>query len=290
MAGSLVDPNPIFSKNGISCLDLRQQTWNYYEPLYIHQLASDRINELAFRDNLLWIGTDQGLSIYNLRKDSWKRFSMTQGLSDEVVNSIAVTDTVAWIGTPLGLSSVSIPKFKITRFRFAPDNFLLRIHKVFATTENIWIGTDNGLYSIHRINKRVRHFDMFGKEVGLSEPVAANILSITGLDSTLFFVSEKTVLTYNPITKLWNLLPELSFLNTVNVYDLKTEGDNLWFATDKGAYLVRISDLYYEHYKICDGLAGERVFRIVIDDDWVWFATDQGLTKYAWRQYVQKFE
>jgi ligand-binding sensor domain-containing protein len=86
----------------------------------INQLATDEINDLAFANPRLWIGTNQGLTIFDQKKDRWKRLSMSNGLSDEVITTIGLEDTVAWIGTPRGLCTVRTADYMARRQKLAP--------------------------------------------------------------------------------------------------------------------------------------------------------------------------
>ncbi|MFH1214624.1 MAG: hypothetical protein V1681_11080, partial [Candidatus Neomarinimicrobiota bacterium] len=286
MSGSQSDPNPLFAKSGISGIDLRDWNWDYFENILINELATDIVTDLAFRNDRLWIGTTQGLSIYDQKKSRWKRLSMFEGLADEIVTTIALQDTVAWIGTPRGLSVVTIPGYKARRFRLSPGQNILKILKVAIDPQKIWIGTDNGLYSIDKFNRNVEHYDMFGVRIGLDEAVAAEFQAIGIGDSVNVFGRYNGLLRYSQKSETWTSLPLTAELNGADIFDLAVAGNNLWIGTNQGAILMRLNDFYSEHYTTVDGLAGDNVFKIIVDEDWIWFATDRGLTKYQWRKYA----
>ncbi|MDD5540153.1 MAG: hypothetical protein WCY30_04990 [Candidatus Neomarinimicrobiota bacterium] len=286
LGGIQIDPNPIFSKSGISCFDYKDANWSYHEDILINELATAVINDLAYRNNRLWIGTDQGLSIYDQKKTRWKRLSMSNGLSDEIVTTIALEDTLAWIGTPRGLSLVSIPSLKARRQKLAPRQNILRIFKIDIDSKKIWIATDNGLYSVDKFNHNVEHYDMFGTRIGLDDAVAGNFTAIGCGESQTVFGRYHALLQYSYKDDKWTDIPLFEQLNGATFYDIAIYDNYMWIGTDRGAFLMRLSDYYCENYTTVDGLAGNHVFKIIVNSDWVWFATDRGLTKYEWSKYV----
>ncbi len=286
MGGYLLDDDPLFNRAGLSRLILEEGTWQYYENLFIPELATYEIYDLAFKDQRLWIGTNQGVSVYHYKKNSWKRIPMTKGLSDEVINTIALEDSLAWIGTPHGLNTIKIPSLKVKRFPLTPKGPPLNILKVVANQKRIWVGTDNGLYSVERGNHKVSHFDINGREIGLNESVAADFDAIAATDSLIVFAHYRSILQYFQKTDVWENLPYIPEINDRDIYDMDLMDGYLWIGTDAGAFLVRLADNYFEHYTTADGLAGNHVFRIIMEGDYVWFATDKGLTQYNWGKYA----
>ncbi|MEW6378354.1 MAG: two-component regulator propeller domain-containing protein [bacterium] len=75
-------------------------------------LGSNFINALAVNGSVIWIGTwppttDEaagGVSRYDYNKNTWARFTTSDGLVDNRINAIAVQGSDVWIGTPAGLS------------------------------------------------------------------------------------------------------------------------------------------------------------------------------------------
>lgn len=271
---------------GVSVMDLKTGIWEYYETGIIPELVTQNINDMAFGRNALWIGTDQGLTIFNTQKNRWKRYSMTKGLQDEIIWTIALEDSVAWIGTPLGLNKISLPAFKIKRMYLNRDRMKLKIFKILVTRKNIWIGTDNGLYSIDKFHHNVEHYDMFGEKTDIDDPVAADFIAIASNDSISVFSRFEGLLLYEHDTEQFKVVPQVFNMANLYIYDMALDDDHLWVATNDGAYLVRLADYYTEHYTESDGLAGNLVYKVQIAGEDVWFGTNCGLTRYKWRRYA----
>ncbi|MCD6441196.1 MAG: hypothetical protein J7L86_05355 [Candidatus Marinimicrobia bacterium] len=275
-----------FDRSGVSVMDLKTGIWEYYETGIIPEIATQNINDIAFGQNTLWIGTDQGLTIFNTQKNRWKRYSMTKGLQDEIIWTIALEDSVAWIGTPLGLNKISLPTFKIKRIYLNRDKMKLKIFKIVATQKNIWIGTDNGLYSIDKFHHNVEHYDMFGEKTDIDDPVAADFIAIASNDSISVFSRFEGLLLYEHDTEQFKVVPQVFNMANLYIYDMALDDDYLWVATNDGAYLIRLADYYTEHYTESDGLAGNLVYKVQIAGEDVWFGTNCGLTRYKWRRYA----
>ena len=276
----------LFNRSGISVYDLDNESWEYFETELIPELASEIVNDIAYNDERLWVGTDQGLSIYNYHKNYWKRYSMTKGLQDEIVWTIALEDTLAWIGTPLGLNKIKLPSFAIKRVYLTRYRQKMKIYKVLCSKDIIWIGTDNGLYSIDKLTHNVEHYDMFGEKIDIDEAVASNVNSIASNDSVTIFSRYGGLLMYHHAKKSFTSIPQVIPATVSYIFDMTVDKKYLWVGTDNGAFLVRIDDFYTEHYTMSDGLAGNYVYKVLIDGEQVWFGTDNGLTKYQWRRYA----
>ncbi len=284
MGGMQKSVQSSFTRQGISIFNLKHQEWQYKENHFIHELATYQVTELVSAHNRIWVGTTQGLSIYDRNKETWKRLAVGHGLSDEIVLTIALEDTVAWIGTRLGLSKIFIPPYKAKRVYLTTDQVHHRINKAKTGLKYIWLATENGLYAINRTTQTVSHFDLNGKKIDPSEPVAAEYYMIGGSDSLIVFHAYNSFLKYHVKTQRFESLPNLPVMT--NIFDITVVDDYLWIGTAQGAFLVRLKDFYQEHYTTEDGLAGNAVFKIIPDGDIIWFATDQGLTQYHWRKYV----
>ncbi|PIS27103.1 MAG: hypothetical protein COT43_12110 [Candidatus Marinimicrobia bacterium CG08_land_8_20_14_0_20_45_22] len=288
MSNSIPDGNRVSNRTGISFLNFSDWTWKYNETYLVQELATTQVFDINYRNRRLWIGTDMGLVIHDMEKDQWKRMGMTKGLSDEIVTTIGLEDSLAWIGTPHGLTLISLPGFKTRRVNLSPSKIPVRIQKIVVGKDFIWLGTDNGIYSVDKKNHFVRHFDAFGDEVELNELISGNFSGIAVSDSVVIFSRQNILVKYAPFLDEWDILQYSHEQEVVTIFDMAIEDGYLWLGTDFGALLIRLSDNYLERYTTVDGLAGNHVYKINIDGEWVWFGTDRGLTQYHWRLYASK--
>jgi ligand-binding sensor domain-containing protein len=275
-----------YNRSGISAFNPNDGTWTYYESGIIPEISSSKVFDIAALDNRIWIGTEQGLLLFDLQKNRWRRYSMSKGLQDEIIWTIALEDSLTWIGTPLGLNKITLPELNIKRVYLTNDRQKMKIYKIIVARDLIWIGTDNGLYSVDKLTHNVEHYDMYGEKTDLNQKIAADYIAIAANDSIVLCYRPDGLLEYSCGSKTMKTAPLFFNPYETAVYDMAMSDDYLWIGTSEGVYLYRLRDYYYEQYSRIDGLAGNNVYKILIDGDQVWFATDQGLTKYKWRKYA----
>ncbi len=285
MSGNITDP--AYKKNGISCYNLYDGEWTYYENYFISKLVTDQVFDIQYNKNELWIGTNQGISIFNTKKNQWDRITVHDGLQDENIWTIGLEDSIAWIGTPFGLHMVYLPGKKVKKVQLSSLNYRTKIFKIVVGVENIWVGTDNGLYGINRKNHFVSHFGMMGEKIDLNAAVAGQCSAI-GVSNFLVLVRlGNSFYQYNKQKNEFQFNTKISIIDNRFVYDIKIVYPYVWLGTDNGAILIDMNNFIPEIYKKNDGLSGKHVFRIIPDGEWIWFATEKGLTKYNWRKYAQ---
>lgn len=278
-----------YSRFGVSEFKKREQSWAYYESGVITELASSVVNDLVYNHNYLCVGTEQGLSLLDLKRNRWRRFSMAQGLTDEVITCLEATDSLIWIGTPRGLSILTLPKMTIRRFRLDPNFLTTGINRIKQDGEKVWFSTKNGIYILNRKNEKLSHIDQFGQEVSLKTPVAGDYGPIAVNNLWVVINRNRGLLALDKKNEQWLELPNLANLAELTVNDLALKDNILWVATNKGAVMLRLPDYYYETYSRADGLPDDVINRVFVDEDLVWFGTAQGLTSFKWSKYVHQY-
>lgn len=278
-------PNRSDQRSGVTFFDPGNMEWKYKEPRYIYNFPTDIIHDIEYKNRKIWYATDQGLVVGDQKNGDYRNLTVQDGLIGEFIYSIGLEDSLAWVGSQLGLSMITTDNFLIKNVHLTPDQFHMKILKIEVGPQNIWIGTDNGLYSVDRKDHRVTHYDIFGEKIDLKQPVVASYPAIASSDSLTVAFGNNSFMKYQHNTKKWSQLPELPEINII--YDMAIYENYLWAGTNKGAYLINLDNNYREHYTRVDGLAGMRVYQIVLKDQDVWFGTNKGLTKYYWKKYVQ---
>jgi ligand-binding sensor domain-containing protein len=271
---------------GLAEFDKQDYRWNYFEAGLIAELASANINDLLQSNNYLCIATDLGLTIYNLKQNRWRRFTMAQGISDENITCLEGTDTLVWIGTPRGLSMLNLKDLKLRRIRLDPAFMTTRINKIKYDGQNLWFTTGNGLYSLDRKAAKLTHYDQYGNIIEPGSAVAGDFGALAVNSEWLVCARSGGLLAFDKRQKKWLELPLPAILTNLKINDLNLYQDFLWIATNDGAIMMRLTDYYFEHYTTADGLANSMVNRVLTDGELVWFGTANGLTSFKWSKYV----
>lgn len=271
-------------RTGISQYDFVNQQWKYYEDFSIHGLASGKIYDISYSNNKLAVATLEGVSVYDLKENKWRRYSTFDGLWDNEVKCLLVENDMVLAGSEFGLNEINLKNSEIKRIYLTDTETLIKIFKIENSQNNYWIGTNNGIYAINKKDNSVKHFDFYGREIKNGKKIAFNCYAITSDENNVIFKGDNFFMHYNSEKNEWKNLPDYD--REAGVHDMDLFGQYLWIGTDKGARFMNVETQEWEKYGYVDGLGGERVFKVLIDGDWVWFGTDNGLTKYNWRKYV----
>nr|MBC8231475.1 hypothetical protein [bacterium] len=137
-------------------------TWTHYTK--DDGLGSDNVNAVVSDGNLVWFGTDDGVTRYNVKLQSWRTFKEKDGLKGSRVSCIALDGNYVWVGTYRGLYrydknidswAARTPKDGLSH------NF---VSAIAIGSEYLWIGTRNGLNRYDRITDS---WNTYSKKDGL---------------------------------------------------------------------------------------------------------------------------
>jgi ligand-binding sensor domain-containing protein/signal transduction histidine kinase/DNA-binding response OmpR family regulator len=157
-------------------------------------LQNSRIScMLVDSKNRLWIGTYNGLHLYNKGKDDFYVFKRNSfkgnTLSNNTILSLAEDNRGnIWIGTQQGLNKMVFKNqnnFKITSFFQQiglPNDY---IHSILVDSfDNIWVATNSG---ISKFNIKINSFINFDERDGVSSNTFSENSSFEAKDGQMFF-------------------------------------------------------------------------------------------------------
>jgi len=222
-----------------------------------HSIAGNIIRKVFIdSENTLWIGTDNGLSRYNLELDNFDNFinkpNDESSLQDNVIWDIyqnkEKSDSLLWISTTEGLHTLSVKTdtqdIKFERIKVRNYNDRIReIKTIFQDKKGTyWLGSfDKG---IHLLSSGLNYSGTLKKQNKFHLVIDANAL-----------------------------------------YDMKTIDNQYWLATDNGLYIVDdryqlISHVTEQAKKNTNNqaLLSNNIRAIAqLDENHVWLATHNGL-------------
>jgi len=233
----------------------------------VEQLFHNKIMALCQdRDENIWIGTyGGGVTVYNLKKGTFRSFTEQEGLSDNLVLCIFEDrEGNIWIGTDGGgLSLFTGGKFTVYNANKGLSHN--RVTSINQDNEGVmWFGTENGLNRF-KDNK----FSVFTTSRGLSHNKINTIFS--DKRGNLWIGTYGGGLNvFNPIDETFTVYTTKNGLccSIVNAIIEDREG-NIWAGT-KGKGLCRIQqnssgNLEYASYSESDGLSSNNV-RSIFED------------------------
>jgi signal transduction histidine kinase len=106
------------------------------------------------RADKIWIGSSQGLSVFNASLDtaSQHRFTRQNGLPSNVVYALQQVGNAIWISTDAGLSRFDLLKKTFTNYTTAdglPSNIIEIGCLLLASDGQLWIGTTDGIAMVN---------------------------------------------------------------------------------------------------------------------------------------------
>lgn len=131
-----------FGTDGAGVLHLKSNKWTAFSTA--DGLVSDRVFAIWGKGSkTVWIGTDQGASLYNGR--TWKTFSPADGLAGQQVRAIwGDGRKTFWFGTESGLSRYDGDTW--TTFTTADGLSSDQVRALWGDGEGtLWVGTDGGV-------------------------------------------------------------------------------------------------------------------------------------------------
>ena len=207
---------------------------------------------------LLWIGTQDGLNLYDGYKFKVFRHEPgnTNSLLDYAVNTVCETDTgIFWIGTRAGLSKYDLRSDKFIHYIHNPDssnslvdNYVWDILK--DSEGNLWIGTRNGLSHFNLLTKT---FTNYKHDPSTFNSISHNfILSIVEDENKNIWIGGRGGLDRYDLRqkKFFNykLFPEKPKEISLNgIMSLCIKNEILWIGSYSGMYSVNLKDINEEN-------------------------------------------
>ena len=282
--------------------------WQYYEARYNMDMSSDEINRFEISGGKVYCATEEGVNIYDSKKDRWRRLASKSRILSGRVNDVALYDGFIWAATDFGLYRITTRSSKgkdtVGVAEVLPKQLLnVAIYDLERTENLLWMGTRFGAFV----------YDM-AKDTGgfLSDtqgPHGERTVTVSASDSLVWFGTTYGIEVFDIENKVWlnpparqqfsganiNLSPparpQFSNANStsacqqprsVNINYVLAQPEAVWVGTDAGVFKYNRARKDWRQFTCEDGLIDNRVNAIAVQDDWIWFGTPSGLTAFRW--------
>ena len=208
---------------GVSRYDFDAKTWDYFTTK--DGLISNQVNCIAVEwkqgvfgrkpSGRVWFGTDSGLSVFDMKRNEWKSYTVKDGLIANKIRCISARGDWIWVGTEKGAGAFQLKKNQwrsYASFKGIKDPTVTAIHH---DSKYVWIGTPSGL---SRYNIKHDEWEYFTKQIAVWMGTRGGIRSIP-----------------HP-KKSGSIMDNLG--DSVN--DIEESGDSVYIATNSG--LIRITN------------------------------------------------
>lgn len=262
------------TSTGVHAIDLHTNkprlTFTRQDGLANEYVFAIHVDSLGYK----WFGTNAG-GTSRYRDGNWKTYFPMHGLADYWVYSFAEQNNdQLWIGTWAGVNRVDLKTMTFETFVQELVNEWVYAIDIDASNQ-VWFGTEGGI-SMFNGDKwhEWTHADGLGAANVLQHPASPN----TGLGT-------------RSRHDLNVLVDGQESYNPNYVFSLKIDSEeNIWAGT-WGAGVTRFDGKKWTNFTVKDGLAGNIVYCIAIDDHGIlWFGTNHGLSRFDgkhWNTYDQ---
>ncbi|MFQ5867108.1 MAG: OmpA family protein [bacterium] len=265
-------------------------------------LTSNIVKCIAVDGDEIWIGTDNGVTRFNKKKNRWTTYTTATGLTSNQVNAILVDGDGVWFGTQAGASLFN--KVKNNWISYTTREGLIndRVNALAVTDSDVWLGTEGGLSGF---NKRNRSFTSYTTKEGLFDNRIKSMLVDGG--HLLIATVGPLVSVLDLVTKQWSFYSPEELLYTN--FAIASEGGKIWAATFGGG--VRAYDkttkrwTYYVSHRgkgsaglakeerVVSALADNFSLSIAADGRYIWLGTFDGVscfdtTRNKWQTFSTK--
>jgi len=249
-----------------------------------HFSFGERSNTLVYSilehdDEYLFLGTDNGMLIYNYKTD---QYEVTDINSPHDVRSVAKRGNTIWVGSLSGLFSYDLTTKKLENISDRKDTGLPHntIYSIINTRDNtLYIGTYDGFC------RYVPQTGMFEKISLPSDHKRSNqfinsLLEDIGTNN-IWIGTEGALYKYDPVG---NSVEEISSFHGNSIKSLAVDSDNnLLLATDNGLYTYNESDKSVSHFvhdsRNNRSLSNNIIWGVFADKEKnIWLGTDYGIS------------
>ena len=261
-------------------------------------LPSNNLRALHIDANeVLWIGSDFGLTGFN--GSAWITYttSNTDSLADDQINDILILDQNIVLSGPKGLSGGEITTYDNINWStpLNTKNSGLARDMIFTSTidslGNQWFGTDSGV----SLMKPDNSWKLFSIGVALSfisvnkQPTYWQHFGTKGMG--VYILGYKNNGSSDAITSAtWLLEPWNLISDTVQAVFIEEDGDR-WYGTPRGVtYHTGPNLKAYTWYNVGSGLVDNNVQALAQDSDSaMWIGTSGGVSRFhnnAWSNFT----
>ena len=167
---------------------------------YANSLIDNRVTGIAVGDRYVWVGTERGISRYDMKKEVWVTYAKQEGLHHNKVSSICIDGNWVWFGTEEGVSRLNTKTEEWNAFTSSDGLASDQITSIVATDDFVWFGSFDA--GVTRYNKATAEWKHFTQKDGLSH----NRVFALAVDEDFLWVgTERGLSRHDTMTDTWTI-------------------------------------------------------------------------------------
>ena len=190
-------------------------------------LLSDHVTAVEPAGNVLWVGSDLGLNVLNIPRDSLARAvdRLTRGT---YVYDVKAIDDFIWLGTDRGLFRLFTGSTQWCRFSSAEGILDGQVRAIAYDDTAFYFGTDLGLAMVFRDGSGIREYS-----TGSLLP-ATDIYALAVTERIIWASTPLGLVRFDPRKEEYRLFTHEDGLFDDFVQVIYPDGDYLWLGTQEG--------------------------------------------------------
>lgn len=234
--------------------------------------ASTRVHSILMHHNMLYMATERGLLVYDIRKG---RYEELNAKNEGDIRAVAIYADRLWFGGAQGLFSRNLQSGE-TR---TESSSLHNIYSLLATKHGLLVGTISGLTLFN--NGKLKPI-----RIGEGRQPLVNALLSDG--NNVWIGTEGALYHYD-----WQRFVSAAPLTGNSIKSLSIYGNNIYAGTDNGLYIynkVKKEATHALHDSRSPNSIANNIVWAVFTDRWgnLWAGTDQGVSGIRRRIFFSK--
>ena len=167
---------------------------------YANSLIDNRVTSIAVGDRYVWVGTERGISRYDMKKEVWVTYAKQEGLHHDKVSSICIDGDWVWFGTDNGISRLNTRTEEWNTFTSSDGLASDQITSIVANGDFVWFGSfDTG---VSRYNKATTEWKHFTQKDGLSHN---RVFALATDEDFLWVGTERGLSRHDTVADTWTI-------------------------------------------------------------------------------------
>jgi ligand-binding sensor domain-containing protein len=225
-----------FGGGGISYYNPKRK--NPWRAFNTNKGVAKKIVSLASDGDVLWVGSEKGISVLDKKTEKWKAFyDVRDGLAGNFVNALLVDGDSLWAGTNGGMTRLIKSRNQWKRYGEKEGLADLEIKALARVGDKIWAGSVRG--SLYEYDPAADRW----KVIESADPLkGGEIHSLAVIQGKVFVCRDNGVSVFEIAQNQWDSLTTADGLPSNSVFCAAEDKDGVWFGTDQGA--ARISKIH----------------------------------------------
>ena len=269
----VLDDNDIWmGGRGLAHWRRDNDSWEHFRALENIDFQSGRIEDIFIFDNLVYLATNLGLTIYNRKSGRFRTLESLDNLWDSHVTALDSDGERLWIGTAQGVNYLNLSDNRIYRVENIKGRY---IYDIEIDGSFVWVGTEYGLF-LHD-----RETDFWTYVRGTDEMQDSEVRDIHISNNEVWLARYLGVEMFDKTTGEWKAYSAVFYRNHTARSILPADSI-VWVGTDGGLVKFDRNLNRWVTFTTEDGLPHNTIDIIRREGDYLWLGTPNGLCRFYW--------